>query len=301
MTSTPPFDLATYMAHTKSLVEAALDEILPAAEERPGILHQAMRYSVFSGGKRIRPILCISAWQACAGTQDFSAAIPPHLCHAASAIELLHTYTLVHDDLPCMDDDDLRRGKPTAHKAFGEANALLAGDALLTLALETTARADLELAHGHASLELASASGSQGVVGGQVEDLASIGQSVTRETVDFIHENKTAKLFRAATRIGADFAEASPEQREALSTFGEHLGIAFQILDDLIDDEQDQRSDAACPADPALSCLSVMGADEARQLAADLTLSASQALSTFDEIARQPLVAMVNHLENRTT
>ena len=302
MTCESSFHLATYLRHTKSSVELTLEELLPQAHERPAVLHAAMRYSVLSGGKRIRPILCIAAWQACRVTRDLYADVPLALRHAASAIEILHAYTLVHDDLPCMDDDDLRRGKPTTHKAYGVANALLAGDALLSLAFETTGHADLQMPSGCGltTLELAEASGSRGVVGGQVEDLAVIGHPLTRETVDFIHENKTAKLFRAATRIGARMAQSSAEQLTALSTFGTSLGVAFQVVDDLLDDEEDARRDTPSSKGTSLSCLAVMSRSDARQLAHDLTIRASEALNVFDERARQPLLAIVQYLRSRT-
>lgn len=301
MTKTPEFDLGTYLDHTKALVEKRLDALLPAASERPAVIHEAMRYSVFTGGKRIRPILCIAAWQAGTHATDLYGAIPEHVSAAACAIEVLHTYTLVHDDLPCMDNDDMRRGQLTCHKKFGEANALLAGDALLTLALELTARADQIAgpACGLATMELAHAAGSRGVVGGQVEDLAAVGHSVTRQDVDFIHLNKTAKLFRAATRIGARLAGVDGFQMDAISLYGEHLGIAFQVLDDVLDRLQDQRDGADAEQDKSLNCLDVMGIEEAHAYAAELTQAAIAALETFDPAAQAPLSAIVKRLEKR--
>ena len=302
MSTATDFDLSIYMGGVRSEIDAKLEQLLPPVDQRPSILHDAMRYSVFSGGKRIRPILCIAAWQACQdGNTPADVPIPGHVSAAACAIELLHTYTLVHDDLPCMDDDDTRRGKPTAHIAFGEANALLSGDALLTLAFEITAGADMaaDAGQGFATVELARAAGSTGVVGGQVVDLAAVGKSVTREDVDFIHLNKTAKLFQAATTIGARLAGAQGSTLDALMTYGKKLGLAFQLVDDVLDDLQDQREHPEQASDPSLSCLSVMDRDEARSYAARLTADAIAALTGLGENARRPLIAIVERMEKR--
>jgi geranylgeranyl diphosphate synthase type II len=181
------FDLNTYLNSRRQAVEAELDWKMPIDTTRPSKLHQAMRYSVMAGGKRLRPILCIAACEAVGGQLD-NAILP------GIAIEILHTYTLIHDDLPCMDDDELRRGRPTAHIVFGEANALLAGDALLTLAFEWLAQTSPPLPYDTSQLiiELATAAGSQGVIGGQVEDLAAEGQEADADLVDYIHRHKTA-------------------------------------------------------------------------------------------------------------
>jgi geranylgeranyl diphosphate synthase type II len=302
MSTATDFDLSTYMDAVRSEIDATLDQLLPPVDQRPSILHDAMRYSVFSGGKRIRPILCMAAWRACQdGNVPVDAPIPDYVSAAACAIELLHTYTLVHDDLPCMDNDDTRRGKPTAHIAYGEANALLSGDALLTLAFEITAGADMaaDAGQGFATLDLARAAGSTGVVGGQVVDLAAAGQSVTREDVNFIHLNKTAKLFQAATTIGARLAGAQGSTLNALIAYGEKLGLAFQVVDDILDDLQDQREQPEEASDPSLSCLSVMNMDEARSYAARLTADATAALADLDQTARRPLIAIVEQLEKR--
>jgi geranylgeranyl diphosphate synthase type II len=223
------FDLPAYLEERRQKVEAGLSAHLPAATTRPAVLHEAMRYAVLAGGKRLRPILCMASCEAAGGKPD--AALLPGL-----ALEILHTYTLVHDDLPCMDDDDLRRGRPTTHIRFGEANALLAGDALLTLAFEWTAQvpAPPPYAPGQISLELAIGAGSQGVIGGQVEDLAAEGQPVNANLVDYIHRHKTAALIRSATRMGAVCAGAPPPHLDALSRYGECIGLAFQIADDIL-------------------------------------------------------------------
>ena len=223
------FDLQGYLKTRRAQVDAALAARLPPDTTRPPLLHQAMRYSVMAGGKRLRPVLCLAACEAVGAASD--AALLPGL-----AIEILHTYTLIHDDLPCMDDDDLRRGKPTCHVKFGEATALLAGDALLTLAFEWLAEARTPAPHAPAllALELARATGSQGVIGGQVEDLAAEGQPADAARLDYIHRHKTAALIRAAVRMGGLCGGATPAQLDALTRYGEASGLAFQIADDIL-------------------------------------------------------------------
>ena len=220
-------------AHLEKLrisIDNDLRSILPPAKECPGILHKAMRYSVFSGGKRIRPILVIESCRACGG------AIKDALA-AASAVELVHTYSLIHDDLPSMDDDDMRRGKPTSHKVFGEANAILAGDALLTLAFEALSRyKDLKKASLLANA-LSRAAGSRGMVGGQVLDL----ELKDGRDRDFINYLKTAKLFEVSVVMGAISAGASKKETELLARYGEALGMAFQIRDDILDGSDPHR------------------------------------------------------------
>jgi len=212
-------------------INAALDSHMPTETTRPSVLHKAMRYSVFAGGKRLRPVLCLASAEAMGGTPE-SAVIP------AIAIEVLHTYTLIHDDLPCMDNDDLRRGHPTCHKVFGEANAILAGDALLTLAFELLAdiQAPPPYPSNQLSLELALAAGSRGVVGGQVEDMASEGQQPDPDIVEYIHLHKTADLFRASLRMGGISAGAADNELNALTLYGTNIGLAFQIVDDILNE-----------------------------------------------------------------
>ncbi len=223
------FDLKTYLDTRRQSVEAELNRRMPAEATRPAILHRAMRYSVMAGGKRLRPILCTAACEAVGGNSQ-TALLP------GIAIEILHTYTLIHDDLPCMDDDALRRGRPTSHVVFGEANALLAGDALLTLAFEWLAQSTPPPPYLASQLvyELATASGSQGVIGGQVEDLAAEGREADADLVDYIHRHKTAALIRAAVRMGGLCGGASPAALEALTQYGNCAGLAFQIADDIL-------------------------------------------------------------------
>jgi geranylgeranyl diphosphate synthase type II len=275
-------DLPSYLSACRRDVEGALERVLPPSADPPAVLHEAMRYSVFAGGKRIRPVLAFAAAE-CTGAAR-AVAIP-----AATAIELLHTYTLIHDDLPCMDDDDLRRGKPTCHMVFGEANALLAGDALLTLAFETAVSSPVAAAA--IVRTLAVAAGSRGVVGGQVADLAAVGTIGEGELL-FIHEHKTADLFRAAVEMGALSAGAVPAVVQALGAFGRAAGLAFQIVDDILD--------AGNPDDQSFSCIRVMGMPWAKARAAELTGEAMDALRPFDKEA-EPLRAVTRFLLERTS
>jgi len=219
-------DLPAYLKNLVETVNARLEVLLPPAKERPAKLHEAMRYSVFAGGKRLRPALCIAACEACGGT--VVQALP-----AACALELLHTYTLIHDDLPAMDDDTLRRGQPTCHIQFDEATAILAGDALLTMAFEVLA----DQPHGGAlTLELARAAGSRGVIGGQMEDIDAEGKTPDTNLVEYIHRNKTAALIRAACVMGGISAGTDQQTLEQLARYGENAGLAFQLADDLLDE-----------------------------------------------------------------
>ncbi|HXA96088.1 MAG TPA: farnesyl diphosphate synthase [Candidatus Dormibacteraeota bacterium] len=225
------FDLGDYMKQRAAAVDAALDRFLPAESDRPESLHKAMRYSVFAGGKRLRPVLVIAGAEAVGGSAE---RVMPTAC----ALELIHTYSLVHDDLPAMDNDDFRRGMPTNHKVFGEATAILAGDALLTLAFRLVAD---NARHVHAGalrdviLDIADAAGHDGMVAGQVADLEAEGKKVGADTVDYIHAHKTGALIRTSLRVGAMLCGADPSAVRALSVAGADLGLAFQIVDDILD------------------------------------------------------------------
>ena len=224
-------DAAAYMKERIAAVDAALDRHLPPESSRPEQLHKAMRYSVFAGGKRLRPVLVIAGAEAVGGRMDD---VMPTAC----AMELIHTYSLVHDDLPAMDNDDFRRGSPTNHKVFGEAMAILAGDALLTLAFRLVAenfRARPGAPQADVLADIADAAGCTGMVGGQVVDLESEGVQVTADTVDYIHAHKTGALIRTSLRVGAAIAGATASQMRALTTAGANLGLAFQIVDDVLD------------------------------------------------------------------
>lgn len=227
-------DLAGYLSQRRQLVERALESILPSADTYPPKIHEAMRYSLFAGGKRLRPILVLAAGEAVNCP-------PERLLPAACAVELLHTYSLIHDDLPAMDDDDYRRGRLTCHKVYGEALAILAGDALLTAAFGVMASQVEAGSSPEATLaavrELAWAAGSQGLIGGQVVDLISEGAPPRAETVEYIHRHKTGCLIRASVRIGGLLGGATEEQLAKLTQYGEDIGLAFQIVDDLLDIE----------------------------------------------------------------
>ena len=223
-------DIAAYLTGRTKLVDRALGRFLPKESVKPVTIHKAMRYSIFAGGKRLRPVLALAAAEACGGTLDD--ALP-----AACAVECIHTYSLIHDDLPCMDDDDLRRGRPTNHKVFGDGIAVLAGDALLTVAFEILAQSAPSKRYGTAAqiTELAHASGSRWLVGGQVADLEGEGKKLTGSGLQYIHRCKTAALLTASIRLGAMSANATPAQLKALTTFGQSVGLAFQIIDDILD------------------------------------------------------------------
>lgn len=222
-------DIRTYLAEKKVIIDEALDRFLPQSEVYPPSIHQAMRYSVLGGGKRFRPILAVTIFEMLEGTDET-------ILQAACALELIHAYSLIHDDLPCMDDDDWRRGKPTLHKAFDEAVAVLAGDALSALAFEllaATERTDL-------IKEVASAIGTHGMVGGQVVDIQTEGKTFVSQELEYIHSHKTGALIVIAARVGAVLAEAQQDELEAITRFGDKMGLAFQIIDDILNLEGDK-------------------------------------------------------------
>jgi len=225
--------LPSFFEEDRIAVDAALERLLPSEGTRPPSIHQAMRYSVFAGGKRIRPILCLET------ARIFDTNVTPAL-HPACAVEMIHTYSLIHDDLPALDNDDLRRGKPTCHKKFGEATAILAGDALLTLAFETISATPVAPVRSVAmAAELATAAGTvNGMVGGQVADLEAAGQRIGSEMLEYIHRSKTAALIRASVGTGALCAGAGGEDVARLRRFGESIGWAFQVTDDILDVEE---------------------------------------------------------------
>ncbi len=281
-----PDRLFSYIDARKRLVDEWLDDFLPEEGTPPSTVHRAIRYAVFSGGKRIRPILCMAAAETCGGR-------PEEVLPAACAIELIHTYSLIHDDLPCMDDDDFRRGRPTVHKVFGEALAVLAGDGLLSMAFEALTSVAL---YPEPSLpriitvanEIAVASGTRGMVGGQVADIEAEGKSShSIEEVNFIHLNKTAKMIQVSLRCGAILAGAGHREVERLSLYGEKIGLAFQIVDDILGEIGDERklgkpvkrdrerNKATYP--------SVCGIEESRKRARALVEEAKGALDIFEE------------------
>ena len=223
--------LDEYLSRHRESANATLDRLLPDESEYPQTIHRAMRYSVFAGGKRIRPLLCIASAETVGGMVS-------GIESAACAVELIHTYSLIHDDLPALDDDDYRRGKPTCHKAFGEATAILAGDALLTLAFQVVSEMNDVGPERKVRItgELARAVGTlAGMIGGQVADLEAEGKPVEEEQLDYIHRSKTGSLIRGSVRMGAIYAGAPEDECEALSRYGEQIGLAFQIVDDVLD------------------------------------------------------------------
>ena len=273
-----------YLAARAAAVDTALDACLPKAKARPATIHAAMRYAVFAGGKRLRPVLCLAAAEACGG--NLSNAMAP-----ACAVELMHTYSLVHDDLPAMDDDDLRRGRPTCHKVYGEGMAVLCGDALLTEAFLVLALTPVTKRYGTRDLiiELATTGGSQKLIGGQVMDLEGEGKKLTRRKLVRIHEAKTAALLTTALRLGAMSANAPPAKLAALTQFGHNLGLAFQVIDDILDVTQTTevlgktagKDQAAAKA----TYPSVIGLAASRKEAAKLTRAAMAALEPLGKPA----------------
>lgn len=232
-------NLKEYLKRRQRLVDEALERWVPGDHEFPPQVHQAMRYSLFAGGKRLRPILALAAAETVGGR--IADALP-----VACSLELIHTYSLIHDDLPSMDDDDLRRGKPTSHKVFGEALAILAGDALLTEAFHLLTRPDLmrdvsPRRRLRAINQVARAAGSYGMVGGQVMDIASQGQEIEAHLLEYIHSHKTGALIAASVCAGAIIGGASPSQYKALNRYGEKLGLAFQVIDDLLDVQGEEK------------------------------------------------------------
>jgi geranylgeranyl diphosphate synthase type II len=279
-------DLKRYLAAKAAEVDAAMDAFLPKAKERPATIHAAMRYAVFAGGKRLRPVLCLAAAEACGG--GVSNALAP-----ACALELMHTYSLVHDDLPAMDDDDLRRGRPTCHKVYGEGMAVLCGDALLTEAFIVLAKTPPAKRYGTREFiaELAETGGSRKLIGGQVMDLEGEGKKLTKRELVRIHEAKTAALLTTSLRLGAMSANATPAELEALTTFGYNLGLAFQVIDDILDVTQSTevlgKTAGKDEAVEKATYPSIIGLAASRKEAAKLTKAAMDALKPLGTKAKR--------------
>jgi len=294
------FDLKEYLENKRKEIDKALDSFLPEPEGLSAPLFEAMRYSVMAGGKRLRPILVLAASHAVGGSSSVS--MP-----AACALEFIHTYSLIHDDLPAMDDDDLRRGRPTCHKVFGEAMAILAGDGLLTFAFEILAREAVKERENSEKVSqviliLARAAGIKGMVVGQAVDVLMENKEVNGSQLAFIHQHKTGALIKASVEIGGLLGGADQNQLGALSSYGDGLGLAFQIVDDLLDIEGDQevigkpvgsdleKNKATYPA--------LFGIEESRAQAHEYIHSAISALASFDEKA-EPLRAIANYVIQR--
>ncbi len=277
------------LAHTleegRKLTDAALERLLPAADQRPSSIHQAMRHSVFAGGKRIRPILCMESGRAVAGS------LPAGIADLGAALEMLHTYSLIHDDLPALDNDDLRRGRPTSHKVFGEAIAILAGDALQTEAYQVLAQLECPAE-------------------ARVRIVAEIAQGTGKaertrpdaETLEYIHRSKTAALITASVVSGGIYAGAEHEQVRDLRTFGQAIGLAFQIVDDILDVTQSSaqlgKTAGKDVASEKATYPALFGLEESHRKADELLVSASEALREFGERAEN-LNALARFLVER--
>ena len=276
--------LPDFFEADQAAIEQALEKLLPTESIPPHSIHRAMRYSVFAGGKRVRPILCLEA--ARMFTENLDGAI-----HAGCALEFIHTYSLIHDDLPALDNDDLRRGKPTCHKVFGEAMAILAGDALLTLAFQTLAAAPVESAlRVRVIAEIAAAAGTvNGMVGGQVADVEAGGKPVDAATLEYIHRSKTAALIRGSIVAGVISGGAAAEDVDRLQRFGDNIGWAFQVVDDILDVEESSaalgKTAGKDQAQQKATYPALYGLEKSRAIAADLEAKALRELDCYGERA----------------
>ena len=293
---TPSFDFSGYMAKVRTRVEVALEDSL--GPERPEHLREAMRYSLLAGGKRLRPILCLAACELAGGNSED--AIP-----TAVALEMIHTMSLIHDDLPAMDDDDLRRGRPTNHKVYGEAVAILAGDALLTRAFEMVSLRSSGVAPERLLKvvgELSLVAGAPGLVGGQVVDLESEGKEVDLDTLEFIHLHKTGALLKACVICGALIGGAQEELLEALGVYARGIGLAFQIIDDILDVTPSREVLGKTAGNDLLADKTtdpkLLGLEESRLRAAALVKEAKAALIPW-EMKSAPLLALADYITNR--
>ena len=292
------FNIEEYMSRMAGLVNNGLAGLLAAENEYPQSLHKAMHYSLFAGGKRVRPVLVLAACEAVGGRLDDA-------LNTACAFECVHTYSLIHDDLPAIDNDDLRRGRPTCHKVYGEATAILAGDALLTVAFELIARSPLK-DRGvllDVTLELARAAGSTGMIGGQMVDIDSEGKDVTFPVLEYIHIHKTGELILASLRSGALIGGAAADELTALDSYGKAVGLAFQIADDILDVEGESAEMGKPTGGDELkgkaTYPSLLGLEEARARAGELVENAVNALIGFDSRA-EPLRAIANYIVKRS-
>ncbi len=290
------FDLKEYLKNTSAQVEAALENFLPLAQEFPSAVHESMRYSLFAGGKRIRPILCLAGAQALGGN-------PTSVMPVACAIEMIHTFSLIHDDLPAMDDDDLRRGKPTNHKVFGEAIAILAGDGLHAQAFIVLGQ---EKAGNPQQLldvirDIADATGSRGMVGGQVVDMQSEGKKVTLEELGRLHALKTGRLIAVSVTSGAKLVCSDADKIQKLKNYGDLVGLAFQIADDILDIEGGEELGKDIGSDVAngkATYPSLMGLDKAKVYAQDVVSRALSELADFG-VEAEPLRAIAKYIIER--
>lgn len=289
-----------YLAQQQAIADAALDRVVPPESQSPETIHKAMRYSLFAGGKRVRPILCMAACHT-VGRRTDGVEI------AASALELIHTYSLIHDDLPALDNDDLRRGRPTNHVVFGEAMAILAGDSLLTLAFQVLTQIRAVDAGTRCALmeELSVASGTvEGMIAGQVRDIEGENAEPTAERLDAIHRAKTGALLRGSVRMGAIYGSATPEELAALTAYGEAIGLAFQIVDDVLDVEQSSeqlgKTAGKDAAQHKITFPVVYGLDASKRMAEDQLTKAHAALAMFGDRALR-LRQLADRIVHRNT
>ena len=289
-------ELNIYLEQQKALIDKTLDNILNQADTTPSQIHEAMRYSVFAGGKRLRPILFIAACDAVGGNSE-------EILPVACALELIHTYSLIHDDLPAMDDDNLRRGKPTNHIVFGEAVAILAGDGLLTYAFEIMFQLGLKSKNTEklfqAGLEIARGAGTRGMIGGQVIDILSENQKIDEKTLLYIHNHKTGSLITGAIKAGAILGEGSIKQIECLTKYGDNIGLAFQITDDLLDVQGDEgkigKPVGSDDKNQKATFPNIYGIETSKKMAREAIQKAEEALEIFDKEA-EPLRLLARYL-----
>ncbi len=293
MIGVPTIDGKAFLESNRRLTDELLSRYSPSPDIQPKSLHEAMRYSLMAGGKRLRPILCLATYEYCGGATG-KLDSPVH--YAMAALEMVHTYSLIHDDLPCMDDDDLRRGLPTVHKKFGEALAVLAGDALHVVAFELMAKTGKV----EAVTELSASVGTQGMLGGQIADLEAENRPATKADIRNIHTRKTGALIRGSVRIGAILAEADQATLSKLTIYGEKIGLAFQIVDDILDVEGDAKilgkevgSDSK---NNKATWPGVVGIDQARKDSAELI---DQALALFGPGEDNALMYLARYIGQR--
>ncbi|KAJ8761243.1 hypothetical protein K2173_001299 [Erythroxylum novogranatense] len=293
----PVFDFDDYMIRKGKQVNKALDESVPM--QHPEKIHESMRYSLLAGGKRVRPILCVAACELVGGTEDL--AMP-----TACAMEMIHTMSLIHDDLPCMDNDDLRRGKPTNHKVFGEETAVLAGDALLSLAFEHVAAKTMNVSPERlvqVLAEMGNSVGSQGLVAGQIVDIDSEGKKISLSDLEYIHIHKTARLLEASVVCGAIVGGADSESIENVRKYARYIGLLFQVVDDILDvtkssEELGKTAGKDLATDKA-TYPKLMGIDKAKKFAEKLVDQANQQLASFDPAKAAPLYHFARYIASR--
>lgn len=292
------FDLTQYLDHQSDRVNRTLQQTLPGSGPSRRVL-EAMRYSLMAGGKRLRPVLCLAAAEAVGNTGKDAIS-------TAGAIEMIHTYSLIHDDLPAMDDDHLRRGRPTCHVAFDEATAILAGDALLTLAFELLAEAagrarqpEIWIAN---LREIAQAAGCTGMIAGQMQDMAAEGKALTTKQLESLHRLKTGAMIRVAVRCGARIGNATASQLQALSAYADHLGLAFQVTDDILNVEGDPAEMGKATGTDSVRSKStypaLLGLQDSKRLAQELVDHALNALTIFGQ-EKTPLEAIARYVLTR--